>query len=328
MTMNSNELEQRLSNMESHRQRQRELLEDLQRQKFAIDQKMTTLFQELDQLDNDIDAAEFQLVQQQQQQQQQSIHIAVKMENNNNSNTKSSCRSIELTPTVGNENSTTTLTNHLTMATQPDEVLTEPQTQFMRDDNDCADSENIHQNYDRRQQQQQQRPEQPTLSSVSGKALLGSLHFKTTETIYRKSPLLTTTTTNEAVSSGTRNHTNQHHRKSGTIDSFYGHNHSSEPQNGQSVQISPPSFNAIDKNAPATMNCPPYPNTNQQYPWSREMIKLLHETFRIPSFRDHQKDIIDNTMQGKDVFVIMRTGTWDRWSLLYIDIYVKCLCLG
>ena len=38
------------------------------------------------------------------------------------------------------------------------------------------------------------------------------------------------------------------------------------------------------------------------------MMKLLHETFRIPSFRDHQKEIINATLQGQDVFVIMRTG--------------------
>jgi DEAD/DEAH box helicase len=44
------------------------------------------------------------------------------------------------------------------------------------------------------------------------------------------------------------------------------------------------------------------------YPWDRTVLDLLHNTFRIPSFRDHQRDIINATVAGKDVFVIMRTG--------------------
>jgi RecQ family ATP-dependent DNA helicase len=35
---------------------------------------------------------------------------------------------------------------------------------------------------------------------------------------------------------------------------------------------------------------------------------LLQNTFRIQSFRDHQKEIINATLSGDDAFVIMRTG--------------------
>ena len=45
-----------------------------------------------------------------------------------------------------------------------------------------------------------------------------------------------------------------------------------------------------------------------QYPWSREIQDLLRNTFHIPSFRDHQQEIINCTLSQKDVFVIMRTG--------------------
>ena len=38
------------------------------------------------------------------------------------------------------------------------------------------------------------------------------------------------------------------------------------------------------------------------------MMDLLHHTFKIPSFRDQQQDIIHATLAGEDVFVIMRTG--------------------
>lgn len=43
-------------------------------------------------------------------------------------------------------------------------------------------------------------------------------------------------------------------------------------------------------------------------PYSDQITNLLHNTFNIQSFRDHQKDIIEATLEGKDIFVIMRTG--------------------
>jgi len=44
------------------------------------------------------------------------------------------------------------------------------------------------------------------------------------------------------------------------------------------------------------------------FPWSKEMMSCLRNVFKIKSFRDHQKEIINCTMSGDDVFVIMRTG--------------------
>ena len=44
------------------------------------------------------------------------------------------------------------------------------------------------------------------------------------------------------------------------------------------------------------------------FPWSAEMARHLRDTFRIPAFRDNQKEIINCTMGGRDAFVIMRTG--------------------
>ena len=38
------------------------------------------------------------------------------------------------------------------------------------------------------------------------------------------------------------------------------------------------------------------------------MMDLLHNTFKIPFFRDHQQAIIYATLGRNDVFVIMRTG--------------------
>ena len=44
------------------------------------------------------------------------------------------------------------------------------------------------------------------------------------------------------------------------------------------------------------------------FPWSAQVNHVLRNTFRINSFRDHQREIINATMSGEDVFVIMRTG--------------------
>ena len=44
------------------------------------------------------------------------------------------------------------------------------------------------------------------------------------------------------------------------------------------------------------------------YPWSDQINSLLQDTFRIPAFRHHQREIVDHTLNGEDAFVIMRTG--------------------
>jgi RecQ family ATP-dependent DNA helicase len=53
------------------------------------------------------------------------------------------------------------------------------------------------------------------------------------------------------------------------------------------------------------------PNAQSQsesFPWSEKVDHLLCNTFQINGFRDHQKEIINATLGGQDVFVIMRTG--------------------
>jgi len=47
---------------------------------------------------------------------------------------------------------------------------------------------------------------------------------------------------------------------------------------------------------------------SDNFPWSQYVLHELKHTFKIQNFRGHQKEIINSTMSGKDVFVIMRTG--------------------
>ncbi|ORX45491.1 ATP-dependent DNA helicase [Hesseltinella vesiculosa] len=44
------------------------------------------------------------------------------------------------------------------------------------------------------------------------------------------------------------------------------------------------------------------------HPWSRNVIKALHQVFRLPEFRANQLEAIDAALQGRDVFVLMPTG--------------------
>ena len=94
-----------------------------------------------------------------------------------------------------------------------------------------------------------------------------------------------------------------HPHKPKTMDDFFQRKH-------------PPSVAAAQQQQQQQqldMDAAPYQGDNHIVPGSQQqqqqlILHLLRNTFRIPNFRDHQQDIINATLQGKDVFVIMRTG--------------------
>ena len=64
-------------------------------------------------------------------------------------------------------------------------------------------------------------------------------------------------------------------------------------------------------------------NDNSTFaPWSRQQVySLLEQRFKIQNFRDKQEAIIQSTLRGQDVFVIMRTGggMYSRYNSLDVS---------
>ena len=70
----------------------------------------------------------------------------------------------------------------------------------------------------------------------------------------------------------------------------------------------PPSTTKTTTAAAAAAHDPNARFSADNFPWSQDVVRLLRDTFHIPSFRGHQKEIINATLSQDDVFVIMRTG--------------------
>ncbi|TIA90426.1 hypothetical protein E3P99_01588 [Wallemia hederae] len=70
------------------------------------------------------------------------------------------------------------------------------------------------------------------------------------------------------------------------------------------ISIREPSPHPVDPPPSAPKAKDDYP----RYPWSRDVEKVMHDMFRLNAFRKNQREAIDATLDGKDVFVLMPTG--------------------
>ncbi|CAJ0900496.1 8099_t:CDS:2 [Entrophospora sp. SA101] len=84
----------------------------------------------------------------------------------------------------------------------------------------------------------------------------------------------------------------------------------SQPEPEPSVSSS---FYSPPEQSTSTSSCffpPPAPpmQTTYNYEWSAEVENVLHNIFGLESFRRNQLEAINETLNGKDVFVLMPTG--------------------
>ncbi|ORY29016.1 hypothetical protein BCR39DRAFT_533606 [Naematelia encephala] len=64
----------------------------------------------------------------------------------------------------------------------------------------------------------------------------------------------------------------------------------------------------VPASSPPYVQVPKAIQVDVNYSWSKEVAQKLRQVFKLPNFRTHQKEAIDATMAGKDVFVLMPTG--------------------
>ena len=73
-------------------------------------------------------------------------------------------------------------------------------------------------------------------------------------------------------------------------------------------QLPLPYAQTADTNRKMKISSQQQQQQQQQYPWTARVEHHLRNTFQITQFRGHQHEIINATLSGQDVFVIMRTG--------------------
>ena len=316
---------EQLEQLESERDKQRQKMEELGRQKLEIDNAMTKLARTLEKLDQDIEGIETSLLKSKgsntaanatiikaevksEKEAPADALVAVKPEaehiisaqlehqqhvaSSNDTNKETEHRTEPYTnpylQSRQNNNNLMTMTTQyddneiltdpnaptMTMPVPPNEYLTEPNDgdddDFRLYDDDDEDPDEHDENEYVASYIQQQQPENTAFATAPRK----NLPLSTNE--YRDSVLVT----------GTLMPTQPNHDARKSNGTLYPDRH------GHHV-VTPPNETTT---------------TTTTYPWTAKIYNLLQTSFRIPSFREQQLDIINTTMQGLDVFVIMRTG--------------------
>lgn len=142
-------------------------------------------------------------------------------------------------------------------------------------------------------------------------------------------PAASTTPTNAGAPMAVTQQLKENKRPSATLDTFLGVKRSVEsPTLVQAPQqLLTPAQAAAREAQPATRPLPQHPSTHlncsgdpkaiyssDSFPWSQQLHRELSHTFRISAFRENQREIINATLSGVDVFCVMRTYVMTLYS--------------
>jgi hypothetical protein len=324
----------RLANKTAERESKRRRMKELFDEQKKIQSQMKNLQDELFQLDEEIDVLERQVVPSEIEIGNNVIQTHATEVKQNSSNGPMSTRPADpKTPPALHFSSGMTqhadesLTGPMTLTINPDEILTEP-TQWEGDDKRVENGTSPlrpqhHNTYAR--------------LDVSNKAsTLPSSYPSDQLNIAMRGSTLQSNAQGNGRPPTTHAHPPLQTTNSGTLDGFVRYSVTPPPavdeRNAEVVtnemphsSTHPDSFQPVsivpqqrpDNDAVMVAQHPRRHDLNADYlqqlssdnfPWSQEVNNLLQHTFRISSFRGHQKEIINCTLSGDDVFVIMRTG--------------------
>lgn len=274
----------RQSGLESEREEKRKRMEDLGRQKFEIDAQMNQLSRDLEALDNEIDAIENEV---------SNLHSLIKPEPGIGAGV---AKHKQPTSATLNLSSSKSSALKMTMATQADEILTDPaMTMLTQTQAEHFTERTDFSNEDYNNDIMLEAYEMSRHHMAGGQGALDFARTSCAATVTAKTTPLPPKVDNDSGQS-----------KVGTLDDYF----VVSDQNKPMIRPLQPVHNQqqLSSTTLATMRTSAVRQTTATYPWSRKIEDLLHTTFKIPYFRDQQEDIIQATLSGADVFVIMRTG--------------------
>ena len=304
-----------LSVLEARRREKRNLMQALYKQEQLIKQHMRDVEKELLQLDDEIDVAEQDVLSAPQQQQQQQQLRPPRPRSSQDSIVLSEDRRVL---SAAHTQADEILTEPMSMTMNPDEDLPDPMTQTQTVAAAAAAMD--HQNDVLALQKPQSRS-----SNVGPLELTTNSRNNTRKPPPQQQPQDITSV--HSSDSDTNENVDMQHRvatstrpaaaaaKLGSIHPFFAPvslpSAAAAPaarQPGNNVARLPQQQQQQQNGSNAQRYDPNAQLQSQNFPWSQQISTLLQNTFRINAFRDHQKEIINATLAGQDVFVIMRTG--------------------
>ncbi|GKZ00452.1 hypothetical protein MPSEU_000997700 [Mayamaea pseudoterrestris] len=295
----SNSLEARtlqLSALEARRQSKRQRVQELFDQINILKREMNDTNEELGDLDQEIELLESQI-----EEQANGLQI------------------IKQEPLVKQE----ALTQHeqredsLTY-TQADDVLTDPSTLMTMTTNDQHLTEPVDDELEYLQNLQEEEPDltqhvpfaAARPSSRAGS--IGQLQIVSNKSTRPVAALAAATATLIGLSDQENNSMNTKlaaKRTIGTLDAFVVRQQQQQATNlSSSDRLQNRQSAALQQQQRQVQAPPPANRATTTYPWTQTIHQLLQNTFRIQQFREHQEEIINATLSGENVFVIMRTG--------------------